>query len=616
MHFVRRFKKGGLIAAFFLLLPISGAVFGAPDSAEVAERLKLAAQSAKMYQAPVWSGLLHAENGHANITDKDFLLSSPDFSVEREMQATIDFLYQGASKNVCRFPARYYWLKQQLNAPALALDSCPDIAEFRKKAPLDEISLVFASEMISQPSSMLGHAFLKFSGKNDQGQVVSHAISFYTDANTYNIPKLLFDSLVVGKQGYFSLSPYAEKQQRYVDEEQRNVWEYQLNLDAFHRELIRLHILELKQAKLTYYFHSYNCATLINFILSLSGKPIANDVWVTPKELIRNADAAGLIADTRVTTPSRWLFAALSNQVSTEERRAIVQQVKQGAFADNSAQAGTEYAFIRLELARAYNQYAYLAGELDKARWQDNERTYTQIKAARYPEMSLESTSRYNPRYTPKESQVSLATQYDSSGASLVLGMLPVSHTLKDDNRSYASESNLQLFDVAIKTSLRSGKTQLDHLTIFDMTSLVPYDEITGGLSSRFHIAIEQQLTNSLTSTQAMVLGGAVGRSKRIYDDIDLYVLAGGGAGSTGRNGFLYTNIEAGLILREVWDMKSLLSLSRNNSQIETGAHYNSLNFTQSKFIDSTHTIQLDWRRDMSTSSQKNMVAIRFKKLF
>jgi hypothetical protein len=616
MHLVRRFKKGGLIAAFFLLQSISGSVMGAPDTAAVADRLNLAAQSEKLYQAPVWSGLLHVENGHANIIDKEFLLSSPDFSVEREMQATIEFLYQGDSKNVCRFPARYYWLKQQLDAPALALDSCPDVAEFRKKAPLDEISLVFASEMISQPSSMLGHAFLKFSGKNDQGEEVSHAISFYTDANTYNIPKLLFDSLVVGKQGYFSLSPYAEKQQRYVDEEQRNVWEYQLNLDLFQRELIRLHLLELKHAKLTYYFHRYNCATLINFILKLSGKPVPQDVWVTPKGLIRNADAAGLIADTRVTTPSRWLFAALSNQVSPAERHAIVQQVKQGELADDSAQAGTKHAFLRLELVRSYNQYAYLAGELDKTRWQDNERAYTQIKAARYSEMSLESTGRYNPRYTPKESQVSLATQYDSSGASLVLGMLPVSHTLKDDNRSYASESNLQLFDVALKTSLRSGKTQLDHLTIFDMTSLIPYDEITGGLSSRFHIAIEPQLTNSLTSTQAMVLGGAVGQSQRVYEDIDLYALAGGGAGSTATKGFLYTNLEAGLILREVWDMKSLLSLSRNNSQIDTGAHYNSLNFTQAKFIDGTHTIQFDWRRDMNTIGQKNTVAIRFKKLF
>ncbi len=70
------------------------------------------------------------------------------------------------------------------------------------------------------------------------------------------------------------------------------------------------------------------------------------------------------------------------------------------------------------------------------------------------------------------------------------------------------------------------------------------------------------------------------------------------------------------MILREVWDMKSLLSWTQNNSQIETGSHFNSLTVTQSKFIDNTYTMQFYWKRDMNAASRKNTLAIQLKKLF
>lgn len=615
------FKKSGLIAAFFLLLVRLASAGGihSPEHINVTEinRIKAAAQNLQLHESPVWSALLHVNNRLPNIADPNFLLSLPNFSLASELQQTLDFLYLGDRANICRFPARYLWLRQQLNAPELPLDTCPDIVEFRQKAPLDNIALIFASESISQPASMLGHAFLKFSGSNEQGQEVSHAISFYTDADTINLPKLLFDSMVVGKRGYFSLEPYHEKQQLYVDIEQRNVWEYQLTLTDFQRELIRLHLLELKQIRLTYFFQKYNCATLLNFILALTGKPMSEDNWwITPKDLIKNAEQAELISSTRVITPSRWIVRALANQISISEQQSIREQIHQGTVTTYFDRASNESDFILLEFSQAYNQYAYLSGSVNKETWQKNNQSLTALGAESFSNKSLSVDNRYNPINTPGDSQVSLSALYDAGEAALALTFLPVSHTLNDDNRNYANESSLQLFSTTLKVPLYGGHPKLDKLVIYDMQSITPYNALTGGVSSRFHIAVEPHLNKQLTDNRSFVINGGLGYAKRIVSDIDLYALGGGGVAYAKKHGYFYSTLEVGAILREVWDMKSLVTLTRTDGQIDMGSHFYTAAFSQSKYLNRSNTLNVDWKLHFNDQYERSTISLTLKSIF
>lgn len=612
--------KSGLMAAFFLLLlPWFASGASASEAARnyVTSQLKEAAILEQLHQSPVWSALLHSENGRYNIADTNFLLSLPKFSLSRELQETLDFLYQGEQGNVCRFPARYLWLRRQLSAPELPLEDCPDVVEFSQKAPLDTITLVFASENIARPASMLGHAFLKFSGKNGHGQNVSHAISFYTDANTINLPKLLFDSMVIGKKGYFSLTPYYEKQQLYVDEEQRNMWEYQLSLGKFQKELIRLHLLELKQSHLTYFFQNYNCATLLNFILQLSGKSMPRSGWwVTPKDVIKNAHQSGIIGDTSVITPSRWMVRALAEQVPVAEQETIRKKVRYGNVSNSLNRSGSEPAFIRLELARAYNQFTYLGGDMSKDVWIENDRDLNEIIMEFFPDKSLSTDYRYNPINAPGDSQISLAAIYDKGEHSLALTVLPLSHTVLDDNRNYTNETSLQLFATTVKFPLRDGRPKLERLTIYEMQTLMPRDKLTGGISGRFNISAEPQLNSRLEVSRAIGASGALGVTERITQDVDIYLLGGGGFGYTSGRSFLYSAVESGTILREVWGMKSLLSLTRTDNQVDRGSYYYTLVLDQSKFIGNENTINFEWKWDFNNEYKRNRIAISFKKIF
>ena len=71
---------------------------------------------------------------------------------------------------------------------------------------------------------------LRMDGTNDNGLKVSHGITFFTELEGFNIPVILYESLVSGKKGFFQIAPYSNFVSHYLNAEQRNVWEYKLLL--------------------------------------------------------------------------------------------------------------------------------------------------------------------------------------------------------------------------------------------------------------------------------------------------------------------------------------------------------------------------------------------------
>jgi len=410
---MRRLKSGSR-AAFFMSLPLlrAGAAFlwaalcllGLPVHAQDAwaPRLIAQAQALKLHQDPMWAALLHVRQGQPSTQDPRFILTLGHFSLEGELQASLEYLYGGAVPDaVCRFPARHAWLRAHLpQAPDLPLSACADLSEFMRRAPFDQVSLAFASENLSQPSSMMGHLFLKVSGANAQGQSVEHAIAFFTDTDTYNLPKLMLDSLVLGMPGHFALSPYEDEVNTYVRKEQRSLWEYELKLDDFTRQLMRLHLIELKQTHFTYYFHRYNCATLVKHVLALAAPQVLDvpDPITTPKDVIKLADAAGVIANTSVKTPARWRVRVIAQSLPANQAGAVRQavQARQPELLAPSAEPAPT-AYLQLALADAYNDHLLVNHALSLEDWRAFHQRVQARQQQGFEGYSVEATESKNP---------------------------------------------------------------------------------------------------------------------------------------------------------------------------------------------------------------------------
>ncbi len=343
------------------------------------------------------------QGGQALVEDSRFLLSLPQFSLAAELRATLDLLYGPDAQAVCRFPARYLWLKRQLALPALPalpVEACEDLAEFKARAPIDTLSLVFASETLSHPSSMMGHLFLKLSGRVADSSVREHAVSFFTEPVSLNLPKVLYDSLVGGMKGFFTLGPYQQQIENYIGNESRNLWEFPVRLKPEGLELLQAHLIELRQVEFTYYFQRYNCATLVKHVLAVAEPAILEhkDLWTTPKDVVRAAQDVGMLETANALIAARWTLRILSGGLDAAQIDGIKRDVEAFRLPSTGA-ADARQAFVARQAAEAYNHLLLREQLRSQA---DGLRYHRLLRQDRLPtDWQLETDQRYSPVVSP-----------------------------------------------------------------------------------------------------------------------------------------------------------------------------------------------------------------------
>ena len=226
-----------------------------------------------------WQHLLFYKNGKAEVISPNFYLTDPSvqsiatFSPYKELIATL----RHASDNeiVCRYPARYLWLNKHL--PELKIDwqNCLDLPN-----PNQEISLILVSNYLKNPASSFGHVLVKTSSAMDRKENGVRQLSSEDLLNSsYNfgarIPANENGAMyaIKGLFGFydsgFSEAEFFKHDAVCSKNEQRDMWEYVLNLGAFETQLLNYHLYEAKSARFDYYFIKQNCGYRTGEILEL-----------------------------------------------------------------------------------------------------------------------------------------------------------------------------------------------------------------------------------------------------------------------------------------------------------------------------------------------------------
>ena len=565
--------KSGLMAAFFLVISATPAQAEAAHGLEISTLLAQARDRHLAFE-PIWHNLLHMQQGVPQIADPQFLLSWPAFSTEAELQATLELIVSAPRTTACRFPARSLWLQTRLDLPDLGSSQCPEIREFIAKAPFDRLELVFADESVTQPASVLGHSFLNISGTRD-GQEIEHAISFYTHAETINLPKLLWESLITGKEGLFALTPYAQEEKKYLEDEQRNLWRYEIRTTPAERALIRNHLFELKNSQLTYFFHRYNCATVLRNILALTGDvPPTSRWWVTPKDVVKDLQAAHRIETAQVSLADSWLATHLSPGIP--DMAAIRHGLQRTPPPNDWPQPN--WSKEQLAAVRAYNRWLQYQGALDDAAYAANLKTLGPATNAQ-EEPPLQISQESDPRQAP--GQTHLRTEWSSSarGNQLRLQWIPVSHTLMQSHSHASAETEMVLLSPTVSID-KNHRLRLEEFQIFSMKSLIPWHPWLKSWSTQTQISYGTMTGHPLDprSLYATLELGAMAR----HGPVDIFAVTGPGL-SVQTNG--QTNAvwraDVGLLWRHGTVAKSRLTWTRWEGDPHSA---NKLEFEQSWF--------------------------------
>lgn len=242
--------------------------------------------------------------------DPEFFLSPEGkASPYAELVATVEAIRQpggGDHHARCRFPARDRWLREQLQLPATEV-SCPAFEKWRDTLNTETVTLVFAASYLNSPSSMFGHTFLRLDPPQADEQadlLLASTISYAADAAAHDSELMFaYRGIFGGYPGITTIQPYYEKIRLYSDIENRDLWEYQLNLTPRETRMLLAHAWEIREKNFDYYFFDENCAYRLlalidvarpgtNLLDEVSTHAIPSDTvrWVVDHDLVTSVN--------------------------------------------------------------------------------------------------------------------------------------------------------------------------------------------------------------------------------------------------------------------------------------------------------------------------------------
>nr|WP_275447077.1 DUF4105 domain-containing protein [Pseudoalteromonas sp. Of7M-16] len=474
---------------------------------------------------------------------------------------TLKLIESDVDSAYCRFPARTVFLKHvlQLDIPKLdaSLPACPELEKYIQHVPFEQLELVFASEIFSSATSMMGHIFLKADGKNFRNTKVSHSLAYFTEITTLNPAKLISESLITGMSGFFTVRPFSKDIEQYLEKEKRNLWQFRLRGSDFHKRLLQLHLWELKGAKLTYYFQSYNCATLTLELISILEPKVMEEqkLFVSPVDVVKAVIKHDLVEQTEVMASPKWLLNSIEGALSKDELDSIKPWLNDQETSDLNSLTSLSQQYLSLAIPDSYTENGGMRN------------------------FNIDLSDYKHPANTPQDSAIGFSVFKSKSDRVLGFNFLSSGHYLYGDNRQYLYESELVLGKVSGSLSIDSNDIDIQEATIYSVKNLTPTSQFNPSWSSEFYFGLRPSYTDELKFKSLAELSFGLGKSKKLHRDILGYLHVVGGLTSNIKNQEWFTQIKSGVVLNLINDSKLTSELrwgtgkwskSRSMFEIET----------------------------------------------
>ena len=547
-----------------------------------------------------WSQLLH--HGRYISENSQFYLSS-EYDPKKEWELSLKELNQKSSW-ICKFPARAYLISMAIEKSPPSYSHCEDFLSFQKRAPADQVSIVYVSEKMQSPESGFGHSFLKIEG-ND----LSHTFSFWTKMNDVDPLRLILKTFITGKKGYFTMAPFSETSSYYIEKEGRNLWEYQLELTQRQKTLLYFHLYELKNTNFQYLFHGHNCSTLIREILKVAYPDFSpGHLWATPKDVIKELHNSKKIDKTIQHIGHNSFIRVLNkNLQTTSQDRETIKDLKLPSLEGHSIEKTALY----YHLAKEYTAYEYSSGHISYAKYKSAVKDMNKRISAEVRDFQITIPDRSNPLHSQQDTQINLSYHQIDNHHYYGLGFLPVSHKLHNINLNYESEFQLGGFNLLKNVS--NEEYLLQEFNILKIKVYQDYDPLIGGTSFQFDFGVKQILNRDFRFTEGLRSQFGLGRTYSLFHDLDLFALTHLEAFKDNDHSFLREKFQFGLIIREVYNMKSIIDFQINSPFSEKRIY--DLDFIQSfnfKNINLFTQLNFNWQNGIQKNSYSLNTAFLF----
>ena len=484
-----------------------------------------------------WISLGHYETAklggwRSYVSDRKFFLA-PDGNEhpDHELAATVQALYAPASLGEqhaqCVYPARTRWLKAQLNLSDLPAPDCAEFKKWFKDVSPHSAVMIFPAAYLNSPSSMFGHTLLRIDQADvqaDKTSLLSYAINFgaYIEGSDNSI-LYAWKGLMGGYPGLFALVPYQEKLSEYRSLENRDLWEYRLNLTQAETARMVEHVWELKQIQFDYFFFDENCSYRLLELLQVARPSLRLTeqfpLTAIPTDTVKAVKEAGLVESIEYRPSRERELLSRAQPLSSDEQQWVLnvsadQQVLQEPTfkaLPRDRQALIIDAAYRLERYRANGQ------ERDPQRAQRSFELLRAINKNPAPELQIPQPGLPEDGHESRTWQAGIGTRGDRAFGEYGLRM--AYHDLNDNAESFPLGAQIEILQMKLR-QYEGNQWQFQQLDLATIRSLTPRNELLQPLSWQVTGGLERVPGKHDDETLVSHVNGGGGGTWALGDDV------------------------------------------------------------------------------------------------
>ncbi len=523
---------------------------GSPSQKEYLALLIQQSVEQRLAQKRSWQVLLHYRNdlfgaGVSSEVDGSEFFFSEDGKTDpvSELEATLAAFY--FNKKVgklglmpqCAFPARYYWLNSRLDFDTALMprEQCPEIDSWREAINPSSVSLIFSSYYFNNPASMFGHTLLRFNSDEEaKPGLLDYAISYAAEIDEADgFFDYAWSGITGGFEGRFSVYPYYDMVKRYNDLENRDLWEYRLNLSPGQMDLMLLHAWELLPASFEFYFLQKNCSYHLLSLLEAADPALhLRDqylMWTLPTETIKQVIAQPGLLQSVARRPSLGSMLEYRLDELSQSERRYVKELVDNPESVNSSEfdlLSPERKTLVIDAAINFVEYESYASRRAAGGRKVNlhallmQRSKIQVSSNSSRDLDAQNPVSPHLGHDPVRLEIS-AGSFDldeeatppGEESFIEFSFRPGFHDLLSLEDGHAPNSQINFLDLRAHYGADTGDWQLQNFTLLDIISLYPLSSFIKKPSWKINMGWERNRDNACSDCTPFVLDAGIGFS-------------------------------------------------------------------------------------------------------
>ncbi len=367
---------------------------------------------------------------------------------------------------------------------------------------------------------MFGHTFLRIDSEYNS-KLLSYAVNYAADADSATENGFIFaiKGLFGGYYGKYSLLPYYDKLKEYRDNEQRDIWEYNLDLNEEEVHQMVRHIWELNGSHSDYYFFTENCSYNMLWLIEVA-KPSIHlreefKIQVIPLATVQTAKEANIIKKVSFRPSKRTTINAYENVLNKKNIQRTIDLIESNISIKNimeNPNITIQQKQYILETALELIEYKRLKKELTKEKYLELFHKFSTARASLgmgdKPTISVPE----NPINGHRDVKITLGMAAREGEAVEMIGIRTAYHDLQDNSVGFLRGTQIEFFDLLLSHSEdddENNKLKIENFTLISLKSIAQRTEFFKPISWRMKLGWDRESMDSNANAKFIGTVGA-----------------------------------------------------------------------------------------------------------